>query len=267
MSIALDTLQSNFQKIEESDRQMTSVWLLIYLLSIVAFILSVGFTVYSLLPIVSTNYPFTSLSDFADSEFISVFAFLGIGLLLSGLINFVVNIVLTYILVNRRNTHFTRQQFLYEDVTVSLKSLAEKKGIDLKVNLYSIQKTGSETKTEETKKDALLWAFLSSFIPFVSWFVNYFLMNNFYNHERREDEFWENINNALKKLGSSLSLPQRIEAIPNRSFSLYLILSIITVGFFGIYWVFILIKDPNVHFKYHVQVENHLISAFESVSN
>ena len=267
MSSGLDTLQRNIQKIEESDRQMTSAWLLVYLLPIVGFILSVGFTLYSLLPIVSANYPFTSLFDFADSEFVSTFAFLVIGLSLSGLINFIVNLVFTYMLVKRRNTHFTRQQFLCEDITESLKSLAEKKVIDLKVNLYSIQKRGSETKTEEPKKDALLWAFLSSFIPFVSWYVNYFLMNNFYNHERREDGFWENLNNALKKLGFSFSLPRRIEAIPNRSFSLYLILSIVTVGFFGIYWVYILIKDPNMHFKYHVQVENQLISAFESASN
>ena len=267
MGIALENLHRDIRMREDSDRQMSSAWLLVYLLPVVASIISVGYTIVSVLSIVSANYPFTSPYDYTYNEFASVFAFLWIGFLLTGLLIFAVYIVLIYMLVNRRNTHFTRQQFLSEDVIKTIKSLAEKKEIDVESSLSPIERTVREANAEETKKDAVLWAVLSAFIPFVSWFVYYFLMKDFYSHERREDGLWEALSKTLSKLGVNFSAPRRIETMPNRSFVLYLILTIITMGLFGVYWIYVLLKDPNEHFKYHVQAENQLLSALESASN
>jgi hypothetical protein len=91
-------------------------------------------------------------------------------------------------------------------------------------------------------------------------------MKDFYKHERREDGFWEDLSRTLDKIGVTFSVPRRIETTPNRSFILYLILTIITVGLFGIYWLYVLLKDPNEHFKYHVQIEDQLLSTLESVA-
>jgi len=91
-------------------------------------------------------------------------------------------------------------------------------------------------------------------------------MKDFYRHERREDGFWEDLGRTMNKLGINFSVPRRTEAMPDRSSVLYLILTIITAGLFGIYWVYVLLKDPIEHFKYHIQAESQLLSALESVT-
>ena len=88
-------------------------------------------------------------------------------------------------------------------------------------------------------------------------------MKDFYRHERREDGFWEDASRALNRLGVNFSVPRRTETVPDRSFVLYLILSVITVGLFGIYWVYVMLKDPNEHFKYHIHAESQLMSTLE----
>ena len=174
--------------------------------------------------------------------------------------------ILRYKLVKRRNTHFKRQQFLFEDVTSAVRTIAEKKGVDVEAGLSSCNRTVREARAEETEKGAVLWAILSAIIFFAEWYVSYFLMKDFYKHERREDGFWDDLSKVIDKCGVTFSLPRRTEIIPNRSFVLYLILTIITLGLFGIYWLYVLLKDPNEHFKYHIQAEDELLSALESVT-
>ena len=138
--------------------------------------------------------------------------------------------------------------------------------IEVETILSPVKRTVREANAEETEKSAILWAILSAFVPFVQWYVNYFLMNDFYRHEQREDGFWEDLGRAMNKLGINFSVPRRTEAMPNRSFVLYLILTIITMGLFGVYWIYVLLKDPNEHFKYHIEAESQLLSALESVA-
>jgi hypothetical protein len=88
-------------------------------------------------------------------------------------------------------------------------------------------------------------------------------MKDFYIHEQREDGFWEDLSRILNKFGVNFFVPRRTEHIPYRSFVLYLILTIVTVGLFVVYWFFVMLKDPNKHFKYHVDTENHLLSTLE----
>ena len=78
--------------------------------------------------------------------------------------------------------------------------------------------------------------------------------------------FWEDMSRMLDKCGIKFVVPRRVEALPERNFVLYLILTIITAGLFGIYWLYILLKDPNQHFMYHRQIEDQLLSALETVT-
>ena len=264
VNAALENIKRDMRMRTESDPQMSNAWLLVYLLPVIVSVVTLGYSIVLFLSLFSRYYPFTSPYDYPFNQFAQPFLVSWIGFLITMILFVVVYIVLIYKLVNRRNTHFTRQKFLSEDVIVTIKSLAEKKKIDVDVNLSSIERTVREANAEETKKDAVLWAVLSAFIPFVSWFVHYFLMKDFYHHERREDGFWEDLNGTLNKLGVSFSVPRRTQAMPNRSFVLYLILTIITLGLFGIYWIYVLLKDPNEHFKHHVETENQLLTALES---
>jgi hypothetical protein len=136
----------------------------------------------------------------------------------------------------------------------------------VEANLLSLERNVRESNAEENEKSAILWAILSAFVPFVQLYVYYFLMKDFYRHEQREDGFWEVAGRALNKLGVSFSVPQKTEAMPYRSFILYLILAIVTVGLFGVYWFFVMLKDPNEHLKYHIKTESQLLSALEPVA-
>ena len=78
--------------------------------------------------------------------------------------------------------------------------------------------------------------------------------------------FLEDISKVLGKCGITFSLPRRTVVLPDRSFVLYLILTIITLGLFGIYWLYVLLKDPNEHFKHHILVEDQLFGQLESLA-
>ncbi|MEM0450049.1 MAG: DUF4234 domain-containing protein [Nitrososphaerota archaeon] len=59
---------------------------------------------------------------------------------------------------------------------------------------------------------------------------------------------------------------KRVESIPNRSFVLYLILSMVTLGIFGIYRTYALIRDPNIHFREQAKFEDELLGRLEQVA-
>jgi hypothetical protein len=265
LSVPVENLRKDIRMRDESDPIMSTAWILIYLIPIFAVIIAV-ITVFYLVfaamaePWIVPEEPLVALPLFVG---------LIVLLVLLAIIGFIVSIILTYKLIKRRNTHFKRQMFLSEDVVTAVKTIAAKKGVDVEPILSSVERTVRETKAEETEKGAVLWAILTA-VPYIGslaqWYVYYFLMKDFYKHERREDDFWEDLTRTLDKCGVTFSVPRRTEATPNRSFVLYLILTIITVGLFGIYWLYVLLKDPNEHFKYHVQAEDQLLSTLESVA-
>ena len=265
MSISLENIQKDIRMREESDRQMSNAWLLVYLLPLCVSIIAIGYAIVSL-------FEFFSSIDFSDpqlyyysyGELSEEFALLWLMIGLTGLIYFAVTTVLTYLLVNRRNTHFKRQKFLSEDIMTMIGSLTKTKDAGVETRLLSLERSVREANAEETDKSAILWAILSALVPFVQLYVYYFLMKDFNMHERREDGFWEDLSRTLNKLDVSFSVPQRAEAMPFRSFVLYLILTIVTMGLFGVYWCFVLLKDPNEHFKYHIEAESLLLTALES---
>ncbi len=260
MSAQIENLRKDIRMRDESDTRMSNAWLLVYLIPI--------FTIIAAVPLMFFVI-FASVYPYPPSPAISlVVVFMILAILLS-IISLVVSMFLTYKLIKRRNTHFKRQLFLFEDVVSIVRGVAVKKKVDAEVLLSSSERTFREAKAEETEKSAVLWAILSA-VPYVgflaSWYVYYFLMKDFYKHERREDGFWEDISRALDKCGVTFSVPRRSESVPDRSFVLYLILTIITVGLFGVYWLYVLLRDPNEHFKYHMQVEDPLLRTLESVA-
>lgn len=238
MSVELENLRRDIRMRVEYDKTMSTAWVAIYLIPIILIIITI--------PAIFLGY----------FEIFYIWWALGI-------ISFIVSIVLIYKLVDRRNTHFKRQIFLMEDTIKLLRKIAEEKKTSVETDLSLCERTLRETRTEETEKNAVLWAILSAIIPIASWYVYYFLMKDFYKHERREDGFWEDISRILGKLGISFSPSRRVNPLPDRSFILYLILSIITVGIFGIYWLYVLIKDPNEHFKYHASIDEELLTTLE----
>ena len=264
MAVALENLLKDARMQKDSDRQMSNAWLLVYLVPIIVGVVSTIIFSVLLVNTFSSIYP-TDTYNYSFDRFPVEFTVTMTVIGLVGLINVAVSIVFMYILVNRRYTHFKRQKFLYEDIIAAIGSLQKPDETNVDVSLSSLERTSREASAEEIDKSAILWSILSAFIPFVQLYVYYFLMNDFYRHEKREDGFWTDTSKALNTLGVNFSVPRRTEAMPYRNFVLYLILLIVTVGLFGVYWIYVLIKDPNEHFKYHIKTENLLISSIESV--
>jgi len=273
VSIEVENVRRDIRMRTELDVTMSTAWVLVYLIPVIAVVLGVLFFFMAAI-FASAQYayqvpspsptgitpPYPSSPMFAP--FIAYVGFLW----LIFMISFVVDIVVVYKLVKRRNTHFRRQIFLFEDVLAALRTIAAKKGVDVELELMSCERNLREVRAEETEKEAFLWAILAAFIFIADWYVRYFLMKDFYKHERREDGFWNDISRILSKCGIDFSVPRREEVLPERNFVLYLILTIITLGLFGIYWIYVLIKDPNQHFKYHLRIEDQLLRTLEIVA-
>jgi len=267
LSVEIENVRKDVRMRVETDSMMSTAWILVYLLPIVLAIVWVSIFIVTMISFIATVYPTPPPPDqpISTTQFESLFRLIPF-VYLFAIITFVLNLIIIYKLVKRRNTHFKRQIFLFEDIVAAIKAIATKKGVDVEVGLASGERTVREVKAEETEKGAMLWAILSAFVFPALWYVWYFLMKDFYKHERREDGFWEDMTRILDKSGIKFSVPRRLEPLPERNFVLYLILTIITSGLFGIYWLYILLKDPNQHFMYHRQIEDQLLSTLETVT-
>lgn len=186
---------------------------------------------------------------------------------LFALISVIVFAVFIYRLVKRRDEHFRRQRRLFNGVLDILDRVSKEKNIDISDDMTVCNIIMRDINSYETGRGAGMWAFLS-IIPLINVFailyIYYFLMNDFYSHERREDELITRINNIFEKL-ELVKLFPRENRIPKRSFALYLVLTVITLGIFGIYWTYVLIEDPNNHFKNHELIETQLISEIDKL--
>jgi len=261
LTVEIENIRKDIRMHVETDTMMSNAWLLVYIAPIIAgilFLFSIFFY-FAFTEVIIGPGP----TPIGPSFSLLMFTIL---LPIIMIIAFIVSIILIYKLVQRRNTHFKRQIFLFDDIIAAVKAIAVKKGVNIDLELASCERTVREVRAEETEKSAALWAILSAIIFIADWYVRYFLMGDFYKHERREDGFWEDINKALNKCNITFSIPRRLVTLPNRSFVLYLILTIITLGIFQIYWIYVLLKDPNDHFEYHNKIENQFLSTLESVT-
>ena len=170
-----------------------------------------------------------------------------------------VGIYVLYKLITRRNDHFRRTHKLY-DTIISL--LKEKEGSTAEI--VEMESIVYDMKNEETEKNAVLWVVLTILIGIVWFYIAHFLNKDFRKHELRERRLISLINNVLRKHGTP-GIVKFEEKVPDRSTLLYIILTIITLGFFGLYWIYTLAKDPNEHFKQHRVVENQLVGFLENL--
>ncbi|MDG6939042.1 MAG: DUF4234 domain-containing protein [Nitrososphaerota archaeon] len=169
-----------------------------------------------------------------------------------------------YMMIRRRNQHFQRQAKFFADLGQALRDAAGKKGADVGPFLSSMGGAQRQAQPDESEKSAVLWVVLM-LVPFVSviayLYVFYFLTRDFYRHERIEDGMLADAAKALSLVGAELTF-HRARPLPSRSFALYLVLTLVTLGLFGIYWVYTLIQDPNEHFVAQAQFEDSVMQLF-----
>ncbi len=277
----LENLRQDVRDRANTDKILSPAWVLLPLIAVAIGVLVatsalvLAFTAVSSIPIedlegfdplnhdFDLNIPPPSVSGLPGAlALISSFGLVG------GLLSSLLYAYLLYILLSRRNKHFRRQSRFSEDFIAHLRNLTSKKGLDEEVGLSNLERTAREMKNTDDEKSAILWTVLA-FIPILNVFailyILYFLGKDFRIHERNEDGFIEDSNRILQNVGLELSV-RRMDPTPNRSFILYIILSIVTFGLFGIYWLYTLIADPNAHFKHHQQYEDDLISKLSTAT-
>ena len=156
-----------------------------------------------------------------------------------------------------------RSRVLRESLIKYIESKAKElgKSNDVSSELSIMRIIHSELSNEEKDRSAGLYAFLSVIIPFVSLYIVYFLTKEFTAHDSKERTFFQTFSVAADKLGMTVQFPSWKE-LPSRSAGLYLILTIVFGGLFAIYWLWTLIKDPNLHFDAHTIFEDLLLSSY-----
>jgi uncharacterized membrane protein len=244
--ITLENLRKDSELGSQTDRRISTAWVL---LPIVAFLLVIVASVVYGLAVFSSSSTFSTVLG-------------GLALIAGiGLVSEVLFLYFFYMLIRRRNQHFLRQQRFFSDLATALRAVATRANVNIDPMLGSIDNTLRQAQVKETEKSAVLWVVLM-LVPLVSiiamLYVLYFLTADFPRHERWEDGMLSDMERALATTGVQFIF-HRNDPIPQRSFVLYLIITIITAGIFGLYWEYVLIKDPNNHFINHAVYEPQLI--------
>ena len=76
-----------------------------------------------------------------------------------------------------------------------------------------------------------------------------------YTHELRWRGFATSTVAALRRLGYYVETPEHLGNLKERSVAVYAVLTVLTLGFFSIYWLYAVIDDPNKHFDEQMQFE------------
>ena len=259
LSIPLENLRRDLRTRLESDRQMSGAWAIVPLLPIMVGIVVVVVIFAAIFSAIGSLGP--SGTTTTGGSAIAAALVGSIFLLYS--LYFVVLIlvaVMIFKLVSRRNTHFNRQILLQEDIISMAREMSARKGADVSIFLNNMDRSVKEARLEEVEKNATLWAILIFVSGLGMLYAGYFLMKDFFRHERREDLFINDMLRTFNALGVPINFPYRNPPIPDRSFALYFILTLITGSIFAVYWVYVLVSDPNNHFRQQMLMEDTIMA-------
>jgi uncharacterized protein DUF4234 len=266
LSIPLENLRRDLRTRLESDKQMSGAWAIVPLLPMISGVVIaviIFAAIFSALGSVGPSGTPTTGSALLGTVLVG-------SIFLAYFLYFVVLIlvaVLIFKLVSRRNTHFNRQILLQEDIIRMAMEMATKKGVDVSFFLNNMDRNVREARLEEVEKNATLWAFLVFLSGLGMLYAGYFLMKDFFKHERREDLFINDMLRTFSAVGVPINFPYRNPPIPDRSFALYFVLTLITASIFSVYWVYVLVSDPNNHFRQQMLMEDTIMAQLSGPSS
>jgi len=167
-------------------------------------------------------------------------------------------LIMIYLLIKRKNDHFSRQEKLETLILNRLRRLNEEKQ----------QHHNSATNLTTNKppgffRNAKAWS-LSTILILPAFYVFYFLEAGLQKHEEHEYAFLMETVSVAKDLGLSMNLD---EYTVTKKFALdrYLVLTIATFGLAALYWLYRIFNDYNKHFKRQWKLEDELLRFFKSV--
>ena len=169
----------------------------------------------------------------------------------------VIYIYVVYKWISRRNSHFERVSLL-AGVLTDLSSTLKLQGAEM------IRMRYDELQQARAKRSVGLNVAAFIIIPFYALYVFHFLNKDFARHSEKEALFLGQLISSLRSADPHFARRiEEFERVDDRSTLLYVILYLITLGLFGIYWVYVLTRDPNAHFESHEVLERDVIASFE----
>lgn len=206
-----------------------------------------------------------SIIGFFYAPFASIFVTIG-----ASIVSAIIILLLIYKLLKRHNLHLAREATLRRSIIDFFRFKGEEKGAGNQVYQYTQAMEGIDREglAVEKPQDALLWTILC-IIPIINYvayiLIAYWLTNFSPGHDRRFFAFAQNTQYAGNQVGMQNLMPPVWRPVPERSFILYIVLTIVTFGLFAIYWVYVLIKDLNEHFKNEWEFEDALVAQMQRI--
>jgi len=243
-----------------TDRRMGTAWMLVPLLPIILAIVLVTTLVRSVTPIIANlqGLQTNAASSTLVGALLGFYAFAAMSVYV---LLFLLSLALYY-LIDRRNSHFKRQQRLFKALVKYLQVSA--KAADLHASRFA--ELIEDSADEEQERPAGIWAILNLFAaPIVSLVVAFNLTQDLCRHDARQINFQETLSKAFTDVG--LASPSPVSPKPlRRDTVLFLLLTVITAGLFWIYWFHILLKDYNEHFANQAVYEDGVLAALKHTS-
>lgn len=227
-----------------------------FLPAVLALVSTVLFIAGIFLGLGHSKFPFTGPKIMMDFPIAVPFAVVtGIVISIGALI---LGVYVLYKWIDRRNLHFKRVRLLYKDVLDFLEERGAEK------DARRAKRTLREIESESDEKSPAIWIVLSIVFNPVVLYVFHFLTRDFFKHETRENFLLEDISDAIESAGGEFKF-EEYGTIEDRNTILYIVLTIVTLGVFGFYWIYALTKDPNEHFQQSSRVEGALLDSLESL--
>jgi hypothetical protein len=111
---------------------------------------------------------------------------------------------------------------------------------------------------------SLIASFAMIILLIILAFLASHMMRTIYTHDLRWTAFINSLRPSMRLVGKEMALPQISSPLKERSVVLYAILTLITFGLFAIYWLYVLLRDPNTHFAGHELTEFAIEAAIKS---
>ena len=167
-----------------------------------------------------------------------------------------------YKLVQRRDDHFRRMAGVTDSSIQQLRVKAQGREDVIAAELSQLEQIRMQMNTLSAERGAAIWLLIAIFTFGIGYMILYYLlMQDYVQHDVVEAQFFTLMSSALTKLGLSEQAGQAARTIPDREYVTYLLLSIVTCGIYGIYWMYVMIKDFNDHMMAQVAWEDFILTA------
>lgn len=176
-----------------------------------------------------------------------------------------------YKLMEREQQHFERMTRFNGDLYRLAEEQAEDAGRsgEAAPELTELRGLNEDFQRLQVGKERspALWTIISIVTLGIAYlYVYYFLNKDLVEHQRAEAEYVEKASIVLNRLGIGKHPIVVEQVVPERSYPLYLLVSIITFGLFSIYWTYTFFKDGNAHFLEHRRFEDQLMSVVRTAA-